>query len=128
MLLLKYYDSSIFTNFIISGGLFKRKHNTRRVLKTDDIKRVQRTENTRRELQTANTRHELQTDNIAKRIVCILSDCESFTCEPINECDGVIKRNGGFCGCCDICVIQLGKLKYIFFHNVVQTKKQLLRR
>ncbi|CAG2198211.1 unnamed protein product [Mytilus edulis] len=90
------------------GGLFQHKHNTRRVLRTDSTRRILRTDNTMRVLGTDNTRRVLRTDNNVKRIVCSPSYCESFTCEPIKECDGVIKKNGGFCECCDICMIQLG--------------------
>ncbi|XP_023225611.1 uncharacterized protein LOC111626467 [Centruroides sculpturatus] len=45
-------------------------------------------------------------------IVCPPNICDSMECEDMSDCqnkNGRVKKNGGFCGCCDLCVIQLYK-------------------
>ncbi|XP_053202142.1 uncharacterized protein LOC128387030 [Panonychus citri] len=46
-------------------------------------------------------------------IVCTPSYCATVLCKQIgpNDCDpgSVYKPNGGFCGCCPVCIEQLGE-------------------
>ena len=52
----------------------------------------------------------------ASAIVCTPEICEASECEEVTEanCDGLVKANGGFCGCCDACVTELGKFMLMF--------------
>lgn len=46
-------------------------------------------------------------------IVCPPNICATINCTtPIINCKGIIKPGAGWCGCCDLCVTQLGKLIY----------------
>ncbi|XP_025083284.1 saxiphilin-like [Pomacea canaliculata] len=44
-------------------------------------------------------------------IACTPGVCSLVRCAAVTEdnCDGRVARNGGFCGCCDLCVRQLNK-------------------
>ncbi|XP_071958121.1 saxiphilin-like [Antedon mediterranea] len=42
-------------------------------------------------------------------IYCGPEACKDFECEPVEECDGRLEPNGGYCGCCETCVVQLGE-------------------
>ncbi|XP_067685687.1 nidogen-2-like [Haliotis asinina] len=44
----------------------------------------------------------------AEAIVCTPDMCKG-SCPDVSDCKGTVKRNGGFCGCCDICVNLLGE-------------------
>lgn len=48
-------------------------------------------------------------------IVCTPEICMTVRCAAVtaDNCNGVIKENGGFCGCCDACITELGRLKQI---------------
>ncbi|XP_025083285.1 saxiphilin-like [Pomacea canaliculata] len=48
---------------------------------------------------------------LATAIVCTQDMCDGVQCAAVTEdnCDGRVARNGGFCGCCDLCVRQLKK-------------------
>ncbi|PVD37348.1 hypothetical protein C0Q70_04347 [Pomacea canaliculata] len=48
---------------------------------------------------------------LATAIVCTQDMCDGVQCAAVTEdnCDGRVARNGGFCGCCDLCVRQLSK-------------------
>ncbi|CAL1541707.1 unnamed protein product [Lymnaea stagnalis] len=40
-------------------------------------------------------------------VVCATNFCELADCAPITNCNGKVVKNGGFCGCCDLCVTVL---------------------
>ncbi|KAG0420872.1 hypothetical protein HPB47_003214 [Ixodes persulcatus] len=41
--------------------------------------------------------------------VCPAWYCSNETCTKIEHCDGIVKLNGSTCGCCPLCVRQLGR-------------------
>ncbi|KAM7315705.1 hypothetical protein ISCGN_005488 [Ixodes scapularis] len=41
--------------------------------------------------------------------VCPPGYCSNETCTEIEHCDGIVKPNGSTCGCCSLCVRQLGR-------------------
>lgn len=48
---------------------------------------------------------------LANAIVCPPNFCQTVRCAAVtaeNCLNGVIRANGGFCGCCDACITQLG--------------------
>ncbi|KAL4229460.1 hypothetical protein ACF0H5_012498 [Mactra antiquata] len=47
----------------------------------------------------------------ANAIVCLPETCATVRCAAVTaeNCNGVIKANGGFCGCCDACITELGE-------------------
>lgn len=51
----------------------------------------------------------------AYAIVCLPGSCKNVKCAEVTEetCDGRISINGSLCGCCDMCVAQLGKNKFL---------------
>lgn len=43
-------------------------------------------------------------------IVCKPGICDAITCDNLEDCErrnGIVREKGGFCGCCDLCVVQL---------------------
>lgn len=48
----------------------------------------------------------------ASAIVCLPDTCSTVRCAAVTEetcVGGTIKRNGGYCGCCDLCVTMLAE-------------------
>ncbi|WAR09970.1 hypothetical protein MAR_035046 [Mya arenaria] len=45
----------------------------------------------------------------AYAIVCPPNICDTMDCAAMDSCNGLVKKNGGFCGCCDSCITQLGR-------------------
>ncbi|XP_071100899.1 saxiphilin-like [Haliotis cracherodii] len=45
----------------------------------------------------------------AEAIVCAPDMCKGVDCPDVTGCNGKVKANGGFCGCCDSCVNLLGE-------------------
>ncbi|XP_023213181.1 uncharacterized protein LOC111615973 [Centruroides sculpturatus] len=46
----------------------------------------------------------------SQALVCRPETCSKIVCEDLEGCEGrngVVKEKGGFCGCCDLCVVQL---------------------
>ncbi|XP_052813858.1 uncharacterized protein LOC128240908 [Mya arenaria] len=43
----------------------------------------------------------------AYAIVCPPNICDTMDCAAMDSCNGLVKKNGGFCGCCDSCITQL---------------------
>lgn len=48
---------------------------------------------------------------VSNAIVCLPNMCQMVRCAAVTaeNCNGVVKTNGGFCGCCDSCITELGK-------------------
>ena len=48
-------------------------------------------------------------------IVCTPDICQTVRCSAVTNgnCNGMVKPNGGVCGCCDTCITELGKLTRI---------------
>uniref|UniRef100_A0A4Q8K5Q2 U11-Hexatoxin-Hc1a_1 n=1 Tax=Hadronyche cerberea TaxID=1107879 RepID=A0A4Q8K5Q2_HADCE len=47
---------------------------------------------------------------LAQSIVCLKDSCNNVTCQPTCcQRNQILVKNGGFCGCCDLCVTQLGE-------------------
>lgn len=42
-------------------------------------------------------------------IPCPQNACEVVDCAPMDSCNGRVNLKGGWCGCCDICMTQLGE-------------------
>ncbi|KAH3751800.1 uncharacterized protein LOC127847948 isoform X2 [Dreissena polymorpha] len=44
-------------------------------------------------------------------IVCPPNICDTVDCASVtnDNCNGMVKQNGGFCGCCDSCITQLAE-------------------
>jgi hypothetical protein len=52
----------------------------------------------------------------AHAIVCPPNACQMVRCAAVTaeSCGGTIKTNGGFCGCCDACITELGMYNNFF--------------
>lgn len=50
-------------------------------------------------------------------IVCTPDICATVRCAAVtnDNCNGMIKENGGYCGCCDACITELGGFN-VFLH------------
>ena len=42
-------------------------------------------------------------------IFCPPNFCDSKQCDDVTLCSGRVQTKGGVCGCCDVCLAQLGK-------------------
>lgn len=47
----------------------------------------------------------------ANAIVCTPEICQAVRCAAVtaDNCNGMVKTNGGFCGCCDACISELAE-------------------
>ena len=48
---------------------------------------------------------------------CSIKTCETLLCAPVikENCPGIIKTGGSYCGCCDACITVLGRVTLSFF-------------
>ncbi|CAL1541712.1 unnamed protein product [Lymnaea stagnalis] len=48
--------------------------------------------------------------SVTEAIVCLPNACDTVRCAAVTSenCNGKIVSRGGFCGCCDSCVTELG--------------------
>ncbi|KAL1418134.1 hypothetical protein MTO96_026152 [Rhipicephalus appendiculatus] len=44
----------------------------------------------------------------AAAIVCPPHICENTECPPVKTCHGRLSTEGSFCGCCEVCIHELG--------------------
>ena len=53
----------------------------------------------------------------ASALVCSPDVCQLVRCAAVTEdsCNGKVVQNGGYCGCCDACVMEISK-KQFFTH------------
>lgn len=49
---------------------------------------------------------------VASGIVCLPNICKDIKCQKIENCNGDLRTNGSFCGCCPKCVTLLGKFPH----------------
>jgi hypothetical protein len=45
----------------------------------------------------------------SQALVCPENVCDGMRCESVENCDGRVDPKGGFCGCCPVCMKQLGE-------------------
>uniref|UniRef100_A0A4Q8K5G7 U80-Liphistoxin-Lsp1a_1 n=1 Tax=Liphistius sp. SGP-2016 TaxID=1905180 RepID=A0A4Q8K5G7_9ARAC len=53
----------------------------------------------------------------AYAIVCPKGFCDRYECKELGDCEGrngLVREKGGFCGCCDSCVVQLEEGEHCF--------------
>lgn len=48
-------------------------------------------------------------------ILCPHNVCDTLQCPDVTACNGRVNEKGGWCGCCDVCMTQLGELVFSDF-------------
>ena len=48
-------------------------------------------------------------------IQCPENACALVRCTQVENCEGKVSVAGGWCGCCDLCVVQIGRSLIIHF-------------